>query len=67
MAKKAPASNGQMSVAVEGKMLVIRMPIKPAPSSSGKTTVIASTRGNKPTGIEYEGNEIILGVNAYHY
>lgn len=32
-------------------------------SASGKTILVASTRGNKPI----EGTDVILGVNAYEY
>jgi hypothetical protein len=47
--------------------LVIRMPltIPPSPSASGKTLVIASTRGNLATSAMYDGKPITLGVNAY--
>jgi hypothetical protein len=47
--------------------LVIRMPISipPSPSASGKTLVVASTRGNVQTEATYDGKAITLGVNAY--
>lgn len=38
---------------------------KPTPSSSGKTLVVASTRGNVETTAEVDGKPVILGVNAY--
>jgi hypothetical protein len=57
-----------LSVTREGEMLVIRIPIKtPTPSASGKTLVVASTRGNQKTAIQIEGKDLYLGVNAYVY
>jgi hypothetical protein len=57
-----------LSVSREGEMLVIRIPIaKATPSASGKTLVVASTRGNQKTGIQIEGKDLYLGVNAYVY
>ena len=55
-----------MKVTVENNELVIRMPLqKPAASKSGKTKVVATTRGNVKTGTKIHGAEIILGLNAY--
>jgi hypothetical protein len=46
--------------------LVIRIPLQqPTPSASGKTLVIASTRGNVTTKTEYDGKPITIGLNAY--
>lgn len=57
----------EMSFAVEGEMLVIRLPMRknPTPSSTGKTLVVASTAGNKPTDIKVKGKTLTVGVNAY--
>jgi hypothetical protein len=44
---------------------VIRLPISPRPSKSGKTMIVASTNGNIPTVAEYDGQGIVIGVNAY--
>jgi hypothetical protein len=54
-----------MKVAIEGTELVIRLPITPEKSASGKSLVVASTRGNKQTDVEYNGKRITVGVNAY--
>lgn len=54
-----------MDVKIEGKTLVIRLPIEPSDSKTGKSITIASTRGNQKTDVEYEGKKIVLGVNAY--
>jgi hypothetical protein len=57
-----------LTLSREGDMLVIRIPIKPAtPSASGKTLVVASTRGNQKTDLQIDGKDLYLGVNAYVY
>jgi hypothetical protein len=58
----------ELSVTREGDTLVIRIPIQKAtPSASGKTLVVASTRGNQKTDVQIDGKEVYLGVNAYVY
>jgi len=37
----------------------------PTPSSSGKTLVVASTRGNLKTDAKVNGKTVTLGLNAY--
>lgn len=57
-----------MNATIEGNELVIRLPLqKPAMSASGKTLVVASTRGNKQTEAKVEGKNVVIGVNAYIY
>lgn len=57
-----------LTVTRDDDMLVIRIPIKtPTPSASGKTLVVASTRGNQRTGVQIDGKDLYLGVNAYVY
>jgi hypothetical protein len=57
-----------LTVSREGEMLVIRIPMtKATPSASGKTLVVASTRGNQKTGLQVDGNDLYVGVNAYVY
>ena len=57
-----------LTVSREGDTLVIRIPIKTAtPSASGKTLVMASTRGNQKTGLQVDGSDLYLGLNAYVY
>ena len=47
---------------------LIRIPITtPSPSASGKTLVVASTRGNQKTAVQIDGKDLYLGVNAYVY
>lgn len=54
-------------VKIEGKTLVVRIPINdpPAISASGKSLVLASTNGNQPTAAVFQGKPIVLGLNAY--
>jgi hypothetical protein len=56
-----------MKVTIEGGELVIRLPLhNPArPSVSGKTLVVASTRGNQRTEAVIDGQPVTVGVNAY--
>lgn len=56
-----------MKVTIEGKELVIRIPMQtpPQPSASGKTLVVASSRGNKTTEAIVDGKQVVIGLNAY--
>lgn len=56
-----------MKVEIKGKDLVITIPMnkKPTPSASGKTLVVASSKGNKETEAEVDGQTLIVGLNAY--
>ena len=55
-----------MKVRVEGKKLIIEMDLHdPTPSASGKTLVVASTRGNKTTEAIIDGKPVVIGLNAY--
>lgn len=46
--------------------LVIRLPLQaPTPSASGKTKVVASTRGNVKTDLLIDDKQVTIGVNAY--
>lgn len=54
-----------MTAEIKNGQLIITMPLQPPTSSaSGKTKVIASTRGNKVL-TTYEGKPVTVGVNAY--
>ena len=37
----------------------------PTPSASGKTLVVASSRGNKSLDLKIDGKNVTVGVNAY--
>ena len=58
----------ELTVTREGDTLVIRIPIQtPTPSASGKTLVVASTRGNQKTAVQIDGKDLYMGLNAYVY
>lgn len=51
---------------IEGSKLIITADLEaPTPSASGKTLVVASTRGNKATDVMIDGKPVIIGLNAY--
>jgi hypothetical protein len=55
-----------MSVEIKNNKLYIEIDLeKPTPSSSGKTLVVASTRGNVATSAEVDGKPVTIGLNAY--
>jgi hypothetical protein len=56
-----------MKVSIENNELVIRIPVEnpPQPSASGKTLVVASSRGNQKTDVLIDGKPITIGLNAY--
>jgi hypothetical protein len=56
-----------VKAAIEGNELVIRIPLNPTPttSSTGKTLVVASRHGNQKTDAVVNGQQVIIGVNAY--
>ncbi len=55
-----------MTVEIKGNKLCIEIDLeKPTPSSSGKTLVVASTRGNAVTTAEVDGKSVTIGLNAY--
>jgi hypothetical protein len=55
-----------MTVEIKGNKLCIEIDLeKPTPSSSGKTLVVASSRGNAVTTAMVDGKPITIGLNAY--
>lgn len=60
-----------MKVSLEGtgdkQELVIRVPVaqNPPASASGKTYVVASSRGNVKTDLQVNGQPLTVGFNAY--
>ena len=57
-----------MKAEIKDGNLVVTIPMQePAPSASGKTLVVASSRGNKATTAEVNGKPITIGFNAYIY
>lgn len=49
----------------DGKLIITIDMQTPTPSASGKTLVVASSRGNTPTTATVDGHPIIVGLNAY--
>lgn len=58
-----------MTAKIEGKELVIRIPMNEQPerSASGKTLVVATSHGNKETEAVVDGKKVVIGLNAYIY
>ena len=56
-----------MKVTIEGKELVIRIPVEnpPRPSKSGKSLIVASSGGNVTTSVVIEGKQVVVGLNCY--
>jgi hypothetical protein len=56
-----------MTAKIVGNKLVIEIPLNAVPvsSTSGKTLVVASTRGNKVTEAQVNGKNVVIGLNAY--
>ena len=56
----------RVELSADKKQLVITADLEtPQPSASGKTLVVASTRGNMRTSVEVNGKPLTLGFNAY--
>jgi len=49
----------------DGKLFIEIDLQEPTPSSSGKTLVVATSHGNQTTSAMFEGQPIIIGLNAY--
>lgn len=57
-----------MQARIEGNKLIIEIDLQPPTvSASGKTLVVASTRGNKTTEAKVDGKPVVIGLNAYIY
>jgi len=54
-----------MKASINGKKLIVELDINPHDSKTGKTTVVATSAGNRPTTAEFNGEPVIVGVNAY--
>lgn len=55
-----------MTAEIHGKNLVITIELQePEISKSGKTLVVASSRGNQKTTAMIEGHPVVVGLNAY--
>lgn len=55
-----------LTAEIKNNNLVITIPMQPpTPSASGKTLVVASSHGNTPTSLTIDGQQVVVGVNAY--
>lgn len=55
-----------MEVKIENGKLIISIDMQvPTPSASGKTLVVATTRGNTTTECIVDGKKVVIGLNAY--
>ncbi len=55
-----------MKVEIKGKQMIITVDMQtPSPSASGKTLVVASSRGNVATAAIIDGKPVVVGFNAY--
>ena len=56
----------ETTVTIKDNRLVISIPMQtPSPSASGKTLLVASTRGPFHSTVEVEGKAVTISVNAY--
>lgn len=56
----------KVKVDEKNKKIIIEADIEtPTPSASGKTLVVASTRGNLKTDQLIQGKPLTIGLNAY--
>lgn len=52
----------------ENRKLVITIDMQePSLSTSGKTLVVATSRGNQTTDAVVDGQKVVVGLNAYIY
>ena len=55
-----------MNAEIKNGNLIVTIPMQtPTRSASGKTLVVASTRGNKTTEALVDGKPVTIGLNAY--
>ncbi len=56
-----------MKVRIEKGVLFIEIELleKPRLSTSGKNRTIATTGGNTKTALEFKGEQVTIGLNAY--
>lgn len=55
-----------MKVEIKDGNLIITIPMQtPTPSSTGKTLVVASSRGNVKTDVMVNGKPVTIGLKAY--
>ena len=55
----------KVTINEKANTMTVVLPLTPGPSKSGKSLVIAATRGNQTTTAVYNGKPVTVGVNAY--
>lgn len=55
----------KLTINEKAQTVTITLPLTQRPSASGKSVLLASTGGNAASGVEFDGREVIVGVNAY--
>ncbi len=56
----------KMKVTIQDGKLIIEIEMQPpTPSASGKTLVVASSRGNVATSAIVDGKPVVVGLNCY--
>lgn len=55
-----------MKAEIKNNQLIVTIDLQtPTLSASGKTLVVASTKGNKVTEVMVQGKPVTIGLNAY--
>lgn len=52
-------------ISKDGRTMTITLDVSPRESATGKSTVVATSGGNQPTTMQFDGKPIFVGVNAY--
>lgn len=53
-----------LTVSIKNGVMTITLPVAERPSSSGKSTIVASTGGFQATATQHNGKPIQVSVNA---
>jgi hypothetical protein len=63
-----PQKTKTIDAKIVGKDLVVQIPLEPAVlSGSGKSMVVATTRGPIASGVAYRKKQLMIVVNAFYY
>ncbi len=55
----------ELTINEKAKTVTITLPLATFTSKSGKSLMLASTRGNIDAGVEFKGKAVIGSVNVY--
>mgnify|MGYP006915255736 CR=1 FL=1 len=62
--KPRPISSAKLDEHARALTLVLKLQ-EHTPNAGGKTLVVATTHGNVPAGVKVNGQDVIVGLNAY--